>query len=80
MQDYKGTSPLMSASLFGRTEIALLLLRYKANANAKNAGGFFALSTACQNGHSDIVSALLSNGADVNMKGRVFFINDDNLL
>ena len=59
-----GSSPLISASLFGKTEIAKLLIAAGADLNIKNNDGSTALITASFFCRPDIVKLLLEKGAD----------------
>jgi surface polysaccharide O-acyltransferase-like enzyme len=59
-----GSSPLITASLFGKTEIALLLMESGADVNFVNKEGSTAMHTAAFFCRTEIVKALLENGAD----------------
>lgn len=63
-----GSSPLITASLFGRTEIARLLIDAGADINLKNNDGSTALHTAAFFCRKDIVEMLLANGADKSIR------------
>jgi len=60
----RGSSPLITAAAFGRTEIALALIEGGADVNYKNNEGSTALHTAALFCRTEIVKALLENGAD----------------
>ena len=59
-----GSSPLISAALFGKTEIALALIKAGASVNFQNKEGSTPLITAAFFCRTEIVEALLANGAD----------------
>lgn len=59
-----GSSPLISAALFGKTAIALELIKAGADVNFKNKEGSTPLITAAFFCRPEIVEALLANGAD----------------
>jgi NAD(P)-dependent dehydrogenase (short-subunit alcohol dehydrogenase family) len=59
-----GSSPLITASMFGRTAEATALIEAGANVNQRNDDGSTALITAAFMAHPDIVQALLDAGAD----------------
>jgi hypothetical protein len=59
-----GSSPLISASLFGKTEIAEYLIKSGADVNLKNNDGSTALHTSAFFCQVEIVEMLLKNGAD----------------
>jgi ankyrin repeat protein len=65
-----GTSPLHVAAVFGHTEIVKLLLRNKADVNAKDKEGETPLLAALVNGHSDIGELLVNKGAKVDIKDK----------
>lgn len=65
-----GSSPLISASLFGKTEIAKLLIDAGADLNVRNNDGSTALLTAAFFGRPDIVQLLLKKGADKTIKNK----------
>ncbi|KAG8039491.1 hypothetical protein G9C98_008134 [Cotesia typhae] len=58
-QDYAGRTPLLSAALAGQTATIELLLEWKANIQAVDAGNNTALHLACQRKHSQAASLLL---------------------
>lgn len=60
----RGSSPLITAAAFGRTEIAVALIDAGADVNYKNNEGSTALHTAALLCRTEIVKALLENGAD----------------
>ncbi|MCB9263955.1 MAG: acyltransferase family protein [Lewinellaceae bacterium] len=59
-----GSSPLITAAVFGKTEIALLLIDAGASLDLQNNEGSTALITAAFFCREEIVKALLANGAD----------------
>jgi uncharacterized protein len=65
---YGGSSPLISASLFGKTEIAKILIDAGAEINIQNNDGSTALHTASFFCRPEIVAMLLKRGADKTIK------------
>jgi hypothetical protein len=63
-----GSSPLISAALFGKTEIARALIQAGASVNFQNKEGSTPLITAAFFCRTEIVEALLANGADKTIK------------
>ena len=63
-----GSSALITACMFGKTEIARELIIAGANVNQKNNEGSTALHTAAFFGRVEIVLLLLNNGADKTIK------------
>jgi ankyrin repeat protein len=59
-----GSSPLISAAVFGKTEIAKALIEAGADVNLKNNEGSTALHTAAFLCRLEIVELLLAHGAD----------------
>jgi NAD(P)-dependent dehydrogenase (short-subunit alcohol dehydrogenase family) len=59
-----GSSPLITASMFGRTAEAIALIEAGADVNQRNDDGSTALITAAFMAHPEIVQALLDAGAD----------------
>ena len=59
-----GSSPLITAAIFGRTDEALALIEAGADVNQKNNDGSTALITAAFMAQTEIVEALLEAGAD----------------
>jgi hypothetical protein len=59
-----GSSPLLTAATFGRTEVARALIEAGADVNQQNNEGSTALLTAALFCRTEIVEALLANGAD----------------
>lgn len=62
-----GSSPLITAAVFGKTEIAQSLISAGADINFKNNDGSTALITAAFFCHIEIVELLLDQGADPNI-------------
>ncbi len=62
-----GSSPLITAAVFGNTEVALALIEAGADVNFRNNEGSTALHSAAFFCHIEIVEALLENGADKNI-------------
>jgi hypothetical protein len=65
---YGGSSPLISASLFGKTEIAKALMDAGADINMQNNDGSTALHTAAFFCRPEIVKMLLAKGANKTIK------------
>ena len=63
-------TPLMLASLYGRTKVAELLLKNKVDVSVSNKDGNSALHMAAFLAHPEIVRFLLANGASVDAKNR----------
>jgi len=63
-----GSSPLITAAVFGKTESALLLIEAGVDVNFRNNEGSTPLHTAAFFCRPEIVEALLNNGADVTIK------------
>lgn len=63
-----GSSPLITAIVFDKTEIALELIKAGANVNFQNNDGSTPLHTAAFFCRTEIVKALLKNGADKSIK------------
>ncbi len=61
---YGGSSPLISASLFGKTEMAKILIDAGADINVQNNDGSTALHTAAFFCRPEIVTMLLAKKAD----------------
>ena len=59
---------LHTASRFGYGPTVRLLLRYVAEVNAKDDGGYYALGAASPAGQESMVRLLLENGADITWK------------
>ena len=68
IEESSGGTLLTHAAMDGHTEVVKLLLKKKANVNARGRGGFTALHNAAQKGHLEIVQMLLDNKADINVK------------
>lgn len=65
----KGTTALMLASAFGRSDVVGFLLSKGADINATDHIGLTSLIYAAWRGQKEIVSQLLSAGADASIKG-----------
>lgn len=52
-------------------DIATTLLDFGAKPNAESKAGFTPLHLASQEGHTDMVTLLIENGADVDAKAKV---------
>ncbi len=63
-----GSSPLITAALFGKTEAALVLIEAGADVNFKNNEGSTPLHTAAFFCRTEIVEVLLIKGADKSIK------------
>jgi ankyrin repeat protein len=59
---------LLVATVGGHSEVVTLLLKAKANINAKDKDGCTALAVASKEGFEDIVIALLNEGAYINIQ------------
>jgi len=64
----RGSSPLITAATFGKTQVAIALIEAGADVNYKNNDGSTPLHTAAFFCRTEIVEALLSHGADKNLK------------
>src|SRR5688572_18614210 len=67
---FGGSSPLISAALFGKTEEAKILIDAGADINFQNNDGSTALHTAAFFCRPEIVRLLLDKGADKNVKNK----------
>jgi uncharacterized protein len=67
---FGGSSPLISASLFGKTEMAKLLIEAGADLNFRNNDGSTALHTAAFFCRPQIVKMLLDKRADKTIKNK----------
>ncbi len=67
---FGGSSPLISAAVFGRPEAAKLLIDAGADINFQNNEGSTALISAAFFCRTDIVQMLLDKGADKTMKNK----------
>lgn len=67
---FGGSSPLISAALFGKTEEARILIDAGADINFQNNDGATALHTAAFFCRPEIVRLLLDKGADKNIKNK----------
>lgn len=67
---FGGSSPLISAAVFGKTEIAKALIDAGADINLQNNEGSTALHTAAFFCRPEIVKMLLAKGADKSIKNK----------
>jgi uncharacterized protein len=58
-------APIQSAAAAGHVKIVELLLKYKADPNIREQGGYTPLHAAAQNGDKEMIRALLYGGADL---------------
>jgi peptidoglycan/LPS O-acetylase OafA/YrhL len=65
-----GSSPLITAAVFGKTDIAQALIEAGANVNFQNNEGSTPLHTAAFFCRTEIVKSLLENGADINIRNK----------
>jgi len=63
-----GSTPLISAAVFGKTEVALALIEAGADVNLQNNEGSTALTSAAFLCRTEIVKTLLANDADKNIR------------
>lgn len=63
-----GSTPLITATVFGRTSVAYALIDAGADLNVKNKDGSTALHSAAFFGRVEIVKALVKKGADKDIK------------
>jgi ankyrin repeat protein len=61
-------APIQSAAAAGHEKIVKLLLRYKADPNIREQGGYTPLHAAAQNGDESMIRALIYGGADVDVQ------------
>ncbi len=69
-EPFGGSSPLISASVFGKPEMAKMLIEAGADLNFQNNEGSTALLTAAFFCRTDIVKMLLDKGADKNIRNK----------
>ncbi len=67
-EPFGGSTPLITATVFGKTEAALLLIKAGSDLSVQNNDGATALHVAAFFCRTEIVNALLENGADKTMK------------
>lgn len=67
---FGGSSPLISAAVFGRTDMAKVLIDAGADINFQNNDGSTALHSSAFFCYPDIVKMLLDKGADKTIKNR----------
>jgi hypothetical protein len=65
-----GSSPLISATVFGKTEVAIALIEAGADLNCTNNEGSTALHSAAFFCRNEIVEALIKKGADKTIKNK----------
>jgi uncharacterized protein len=65
-----GSTPLITAALFGKTEIARILIEAGANLDARNNDGSTALFTAAFFCRTEIVKQLLKHNADKSIRNK----------
>lgn len=63
-----GSTPLISASVFGKTEVAIALIEAGADVNLQNNEGSTALTSAAFLCRTEIVKMLLEHGADKSLR------------
>jgi len=66
-----GSSPLISATVFGKIEVAIALIEAGADLNCTNNEGSTALHSAAFFCRNEIVKALIEKGADKTIKNKV---------
>ncbi len=65
-----GSSPLISATVFGKTKVAIALIKAGADLNCTNNEGSTALHSAAFFCRNEIVKALIEKGADKTIKNK----------
>jgi hypothetical protein len=70
-RDEKGSTALISTSVFGRAETARALLEIGADVSARDKFGRTALHWAAQAGHNDVIVVLLDFQADVTVEDKL---------
>lgn len=68
MKDQYGSTPLIAAVTFGKTDVAKALINAGANLNLKGGDGSTALHTSAFFCRTEIVEALINAGADKSLK------------
>jgi hypothetical protein len=66
-----GSTPLISAAVFGKTEVARALIKAGADVNLQNNEGSTALHSAAFLCRKEIVEMLLDNGVDKEIRNNV---------
>ena len=66
--DWKGITPLMIACSIGKLLLAMRLIRYGADVRATDKDGFTALHHATYHGRVQIITLLMDQGAELEMK------------
>lgn len=70
IEPFGGSTPLISAAFFGKTEVAKLLIESGAALNLQNNDGSTALHVASFFCRTDIVALLLKKGADKHVRNK----------
>ncbi|MCK5519804.1 MAG: ankyrin repeat domain-containing protein [Candidatus Marinimicrobia bacterium] len=65
-EKYKGFTPLINASNYGKTDIIELLLKHGADINAKTKTGLSSILNAAQSSSIETVRLLIEHGANIN--------------
>ena len=68
LEPSRGSTPLITAAFFGKTEIAKMLIDAGADLNYKNADGSTALHTAIVFDRAETAKLLIDSGIDVNIQ------------
>lgn len=63
-------APIQSAVAAGHEKVVQMLLRFGADPNAREQGGYTPLHAAAQNGDEDMIRLLLYGGADLTLRGK----------
>ncbi|ODQ54799.1 hypothetical protein SAICODRAFT_17788 [Saitoella complicata NRRL Y-17804] len=67
-QDESGTTPLIMAACFGRTDVVKALLEAHADVNKQDKYGWTATMWASNNNHPDLIKELVAHGASTTTK------------
>ena len=68
LEPSRASTPLLTASFFGKTEAAKILIEAGADLDYKNADGSTALHTAIAFDRTEVAKLLMDSGADLNCK------------